>query len=87
MTAMQGLMMAVALAALCGCADPQVEQVEPQSYRISTPAVWPANTHANAETGLDYAALGACPLGYTKTDEHEAWGILTWTIRCKVPHA
>ena len=85
MRALRGVMMGAALAGLCGCADPQMAQVEPKTYQISLLAWWPANTRDGAEAGLDYAALGACPLGYTKLDEHEAWGSLTWKIRCNVP--
>jgi len=87
MRALPGMMVAAALAGLCGCADPWVTQVEPQTYRISTPDWWPADTEGGAEAGLDYAALGLCPLGYTKLDEHESWATLTWKIRCDVPRA
>jgi hypothetical protein len=82
-----GVMATAALAALAGCAEPEVVQIEPQTYQVSTPDWWPVDTQGGAEAGLDYAALGVCPHGYTKLDAQDSWSTLTWKIRCDVPRS
>jgi len=82
MRAVRELIVIVAIAGLCGC-EAQVAPIGPQAYQISVREGWPADTHDGAVADLDYNALGLCPHGYTKTDEHgDGWGNLVWKIRC-----